>query len=161
MKWQTKIALWVGVNVGNGRLRVLTISCFKHTQILCGSLWNPTDLIISLIFHFFNQKSSILLYYLNNKMWSGNWIIISTKKLTLNPTCYGMKEQPGINSGWVTRYNWNALSWAPSSWISSYLQIISPSVYIFTLEPLPLPSFKLWRTRYKSVNYGISNYWST
>ena len=24
-----------------------------------------------------------------------------------------------------------------------------------------LPDFKLWRTRYESVNYGISNYWST
>ena len=24
-----------------------------------------------------------------------------------------------------------------------------------------LPSFKPWRTRYESVNYGISNYWST
>ena len=26
---------------------------------------------------------------------------------------------------------------------------------------LPLPDFKPWRTRYESVNYGISNHWST
>ena len=28
-------------------------------------------------------------------------------------------------------------------------------------NPYLLPDFKLWRTRYESVNYGISNYWST
>ena len=26
---------------------------------------------------------------------------------------------------------------------------------------LLLPDFKPWRTKYESVNYGISNYWST
>ena len=55
--------------------------------------------MISLIFHFFNQKSSILLYQLNNKTYrSGNWIIIFTKKLTLNPTCYGMCNPENINT---------------------------------------------------------------
>ena len=28
-------------------------------------------------------------------------------------------------------------------------------------ELLQLPSFKPWRSRYESVNYGISNYWFT
>ena len=29
-----------------------------------------------------------------------------------------------------------------------------------TMYTSPLPDFKPWRTRYESVNYGISNYWS-
>ena len=28
-------------------------------------------------------------------------------------------------------------------------------------QTIPLPVFKTWRTRYESVNYGISNYWTT
>ena len=35
--------------------------------------------------------------------------------------------------------------------------------FVFTSVMLdrPLPDFKSWRTMYESVNYGISNYWSS
>ena len=78
-------------------------------------------------------------------------------------------EQPGwgvwVNGMLVQRreeINWSNqdLNCFSDSLLMRLSSIRDNCIPFFVLSS-PLPVFKPWRTRYESVNYGISNYWST
>ena len=93
----------------------------------------------------------------------------------LSNSC-GWLECPNFSGLFTSRvmwhYTWNL---TPKRWIS-WLHSLNDFHFIFhgvTMNTLvvsndvwkrcllSLPVSKRWRSRYKSVNYGISNYWST